>query len=33
MLDKTSVIRRPIVEHDGKLIAIGFDEQEYSENM
>ena len=33
MLDKTSVIRRPIVEHEGKLIAIGFDEQEYSENM
>jgi arsenate reductase len=33
MLDKTSIIRRPIIEHEGKLITIGFDEQEYKEYM
>lgn len=30
MLDKTSVIKRPILEQDGKLLHIGFDEATYS---
>ena len=29
MMDKTSVIRRPLIEKDGKVIALGFDESEY----
>jgi len=31
MLDKTSVIKRPLVEDDGKVIALGFDESIYKE--
>jgi len=30
MLDKTSVIKRPLLEQDGKLLHIGFDEAAYS---
>jgi arsenate reductase (glutaredoxin) len=30
MLDKTSVIKRPLLEQDGKLLHIGFDETAYS---
>ncbi len=30
MLDKTSVIKRPLLEQDGKLLHIGFDEAVYS---
>ena len=30
MLDKTSVIKRPLLEHDGRLLHIGFDEAAYS---
>ena len=30
MLEKTSVIRRPILELDGKLLHVGFGETEYS---
>lgn len=29
MLEKTSVIKRPILERDGKLIALGFNETDY----
>lgn len=29
MLDKTSVIKRPLLEQDGKLLHIGFDETSY----
>jgi arsenate reductase len=29
MMEKTSVIRRPLIEEDGKIIALGFDETEY----
>lgn len=30
MKDKTSVIKRPLIEKDGKVIALGFDEAVYS---
>ena len=30
MLEKTSVIKRPLLEHDGKLLLIGFDETAYT---
>ncbi len=30
MLDKTSVIKRPLLEQDGKLLHIGFDDASYS---
>jgi len=30
MKDKTSVIKRPLIEQDGKVLALGFDEQTYS---
>ena len=29
MIEKTSVIKRPLVEVDGKVVALGFDEGEY----
>jgi arsenate reductase len=29
MAEKTSVIRRPLIEQDGKIIALGFDEADY----
>jgi arsenate reductase (glutaredoxin) len=29
MKEKTSVIKRPLIEHDGKVLTLGFDEQEY----
>ena len=29
MREKTSVIKRPIIEKDGKIIAVGFDEAAY----
>ena len=31
MLEKTSVIKRPLIEENGKVLAVGFDEQEYKE--
>lgn len=31
MKDKTSVIKRPLIEKDGKVIALGFDEAQYQE--
>lgn len=30
MQEKTSVIKRPLIERDGKAIAIGFDENSYA---
>ena len=30
MLDKTSVIKRPLLEQDGRLLHIGFDDAAYS---
>ncbi len=30
MLEKTSVIKRPVLEQDGKLLQVGFDESAYS---
>lgn len=29
MLEKTSVIKRPLIEEDGKVLALGFDKEEY----
>ena len=29
MTEKTSIIRRPLIEQDGKIIALGFDEADY----
>ncbi len=29
MKEKTSVIKRPLIERDGKVIVLGFDETEY----
>lgn len=29
MLEKTSVIKRPLLERNGKVIALGFDEEEF----
>lgn len=31
MMEKTSVIKRPLIERDGQVIALGFDEDEYAE--
>ena len=31
MLEKTSVIKRPLIEDNGKVVAFGFDESIYSE--
>lgn len=30
MLDKTSIIKRPVIELDDKVVAIGFNEAEYA---
>ena len=32
MLDKPNVIKRPVLEHDGKVLSTGFNESEY-ENL
>jgi arsenate reductase (glutaredoxin) len=33
MKDKTSVIKRPLIERDGKVVALGFDESDYKKNF
>jgi arsenate reductase (glutaredoxin) len=33
MMEKTSVIKRPLIEHKGKVILLGFDEVEYSKKL
>ncbi|MBX2955291.1 MAG: ArsC family reductase [Cyclobacteriaceae bacterium] len=30
MLEKTSIIKRPLLEEDGKVLLLGFDEREYA---
>ena len=30
MKDKTSVIKRPLIEKEGKVIALGFEEEQYT---
>lgn len=31
MLEKTSVIKRPLIEEKGKVLAVGFDDDEYED--
>ena len=33
MMEKTSVIKRPLIEDKGKVIALGFDESEYAKKF
>jgi Spx/MgsR family transcriptional regulator len=33
MIGKTSVIRRPLIEEDGKVLVIGFEETEYKKAL
>jgi len=33
MAEKTSIIKRPLIEKDGKIIALGFDEAEYKKAL
>lgn len=33
MMEKTSVIKRPLVEQDGKVLLLGFDEDTYREKL
>ena len=33
MKEKTSVIKRPLIEENGKVIALGFDENEYKKKF
>lgn len=33
MLEKTSVIKRPLIESKGKVVALGFDEAEYKKTF
>jgi Spx/MgsR family transcriptional regulator len=33
MKEKTSVIKRPLLEKNGKVVALGFDEATYSKNL
>lgn len=33
MMEKTSVIKRPLIEKNGKVLALGFDEGEYKANI
>jgi Spx/MgsR family transcriptional regulator len=33
MMEKTSVIRRPLIEEDGKVLVIGFEETEYKKAL
>jgi arsenate reductase-like glutaredoxin family protein len=33
MIEKTSIIRRPLIEEDGKIVVIGFDETEYKKAL
>ena len=33
MQEKTSVIKRPLIEVDGKVVALGFDEKNYSSSL
>jgi len=33
MIEKTSIIRRPLIEEDGKILSLGFDENEYKKAL
>ena len=33
MMEKTSVIKRPLIEENGKVILLGFDEEEYKTKL
>jgi arsenate reductase len=33
MIEKTSVIKRPLVERDGSVLLLGFDEEQYREQL
>jgi arsenate reductase (glutaredoxin) len=33
MMEKTSVIKRPLIEKNGKVLMLGFDETEYSKKL
>jgi arsenate reductase len=33
MMEKTSVIRRPLIEEDGKVLVIGFEDAEYKKAL
>ena len=33
MRENTSIIKRPVIEKNGKVIAVGFDEKEYSKKI
>jgi arsenate reductase (glutaredoxin) len=33
MMEKTSVIKRPLIEENGKVLALGFDEEEYKKKF
>ena len=33
MIEKTSVIKRPLIEDEGKVLALGFDEAEYKKTF
>ena len=33
MIEKTSIIKRPLIEEGGKIIALGFDETEYKKAL
>jgi Spx/MgsR family transcriptional regulator len=33
MIEKTSIIRRPLIEENGKIVVLGFDETEYKKAL
>lgn len=33
MKEKTSIIKRPLIEKDGKVVVLGFDEEEYAKRL
>jgi len=33
MMEKTSVIKRPLIEKNGKVVLLGFDESEYKQRL
>ena len=33
MMEKTSIIKRPLIEEDGKILTLGFDEAEYKKAL
>lgn len=33
MVEKTSIIKRPLIESDGKVLLLGFDEKTYKEKL